>query len=299
MSHFPSTFLTYFDSRLWAHMIVRSFPNLWPLHRSMGSVLFQLHSPLPRVNAPQVFPPTDEHSQIQMYFLPRGLGQLPEHCLWNSLHYYLWTQLFLCPQKTTVRYRHISRNMAWITYMNTAYQALFANIYECNHSTQHRRAGLNTDIFPATQLEPATWTPPMNLPSLLFCNHSSAHRRAESNADVFAATRLGPAVQTPALEPPFATIFYMQLSLWPWSKLGGHAKVCNGAWSSSEVDSNVCNNNVPLKFYETYMYLETSGLDIGYSAMSGTSNLNNQKFRNSKIQRKYISPIYCICQFQL
>jgi len=29
--------------------------------------------------------------------------------------------------------------------------------------------------------------------------------------------------------------------------------------------------------------------------MSGTSNLNNQKFRNSKIQRKYISPIYRCC----
>lgn len=112
------------------------------------------------------------------------------------------------PQKSTVRYRRISCNAVWISYMNTAYEAPFANIYECNRSSQRRRAGSNTDVFPATRLEPVTWGPPMDHPSLLFMN-----------AGVLTATRLGPVARTLALKPPFATI-YTQPSLWPGARHG-------------------------------------------------------------------------------
>ena len=158
MSYFPSTFLTYIDSRLWARMIVRSFSNLWPLCRSTGRVLSQSRSPLPlgkrasghsshrRLGAQSntdVFPSTQLRPvtwtppmKLPSLLLKNATVPLPskEH---SQIQTYVlqrgsltWTSpirlssLILCAEGQ----RCISCDAAWASNMNTTYEPPFTSI---------------------------------------------------------------------------------------------------------------------------------------------------------------------------
>ena len=63
--------------------------------------------------------------------------------------------------------------------------------------------------------------------------------------------------------------------------------------------NEICHHQIPQIIGWIWRLRAQCSAASGYSAMSGTSNLKDQKFTKSKIQKKNISPINFISQFQL